>query len=140
MAEKRNTKISYEDIKDLDIDWGSNPNEDGKPFSGESVQKFIKSFLSKVIERMEVQIGEDGSTATLVGYNRAGEEVARADLPTTSVSPGEGSTGGDSGSITIDMKMSDTSRNAIANKVVKAYIDSFVRADFSKDFNNDFTN
>ena len=48
--------------------------------------------------------------------------------------------GGGGGSITLDSKMSDTSSNAVRNKVIKEYVDSFIPADFNEDFNDDFTN
>ena len=44
------------------------------------------------------------------------------------------------GSITLDSEMSDTSTNAVSNKVIKEYVDSFIPADFNEDFNDDFTN
>ena len=46
--------------------------------------------------------------------------------------------GGDS--ITLDSEMSDTSTNAVSNKVIKEYVDSFIPSEFSEDFNDDFTN
>lgn len=45
-----------------------------------------------------------------------------------------------SGSGEVDMEMSDTSENAVQNKVIKEYVDGFVLAEFSQDFNDDFTN
>ena len=50
------------------------------------------------------------------------------------------SIGGGGGSITLDSEMSDTSTNAVSNKVIKEYVDSFIPADFNEDFNDDFTN
>lgn len=47
---------------------------------------------------------------------------------------------GGGGSITLDSEMSDTSTNAVQNKVIKEYVDSFIPADFNEDFNDDFTN
>ena len=47
---------------------------------------------------------------------------------------------GGGGSITLDSEMSDTSENAVANRVIKEYIDSFFPKDFSNEFNNDFAN
>ena len=47
---------------------------------------------------------------------------------------------GGGGSITLDSEMSDTSTNAVSNKVIKEYVDSFIPADFNEDFNEDFTN
>lgn len=47
--------------------------------------------------------------------------------------------GGGGGSITLDTEMSDTSTNAVSNKVIKAYVDSFIPSEFSEEFNNDFT-
>lgn len=49
-------------------------------------------------------------------------------------------TGAGGGSITLDSEMSDTSTNAVSNKVIKEYVDSFIPADFNEDFNEDFTN
>lgn len=46
---------------------------------------------------------------------------------------------GGGGSITLDSEMSDTSTNAVSNKVIKEYVDSFIPSEFSEDFNNDFT-
>lgn len=43
-------------------------------------------------------------------------------------------------SITLDSEMSDTSENAVSNRVIKEYVDSFIPADFNEDFNDDFTN
>ena len=47
---------------------------------------------------------------------------------------------GGGGSITLDSEMSDTSENAVSNKVIKEYVDSFIPSDFNEDFNDDFTN
>ena len=47
---------------------------------------------------------------------------------------------GGGGGITLDSEMSDTSTNAVSNKVIKEYVDSFIPADFNEDFNDDFTN
>ena len=47
---------------------------------------------------------------------------------------------GGGGSITLDSEMSDTSTNAVSNKVIKEYVDSFIPADFNEDFNDVFTN
>lgn len=47
--------------------------------------------------------------------------------------------GGGGGSITLDSEMSDTSTNAVSNKVIKEYVDSFIPSEFSEEFNNDFT-
>lgn len=47
--------------------------------------------------------------------------------------------GGGGGSITLDSEMSDTSENAVSNKVIKEYVDSFIPSEFSEEFNNDFT-
>ena len=46
---------------------------------------------------------------------------------------------GGGGSITLDSQMSDTSTNAVSNKVIKEYVDSFIPSEFSEEFNNDFT-
>ena len=43
------------------------------------------------------------------------------------------------GSITLDSEMSDTSTNAVSNKVIKEYVDSFIPSEYSDEFNNDFT-
>ena len=48
--------------------------------------------------------------------------------------------GGGGGSIAVDKEMSDTSENAVSNKVIKEYVDSFIPSEFSEEFNNDFTN
>jgi hypothetical protein len=47
--------------------------------------------------------------------------------------------GGGGGSITLDSEMSDTSTNAVSNKVIKEYVDSFIPSEFSEEFNDDFT-
>ena len=48
--------------------------------------------------------------------------------------------GGGGGSIEVDNEMSDTSNNAVANRVIKKYIDDLTPIEFSKIFSNDFTN
>ena len=48
--------------------------------------------------------------------------------------------GGGGGSIEVDNEMSDTSNNAVANRVIKKYIDDRTPIEFSKIFSNDFTN
>ena len=62
MSRKTNPKLSYQDIKDLSIDWGCNPEDGDKPFSGESVQKFIKSFLGK-ISSVDTSLDEESTNA-----------------------------------------------------------------------------
>lgn len=47
--------------------------------------------------------------------------------------------GGGGGSITLDSEMSDTSENAVANRVIKEYIDSHVsNMGFSNEFDQNF--
>lgn len=48
-------------------------------------------------------------------------------------------TGGGSSFVEVDMEMSDTSENAVANRVIKEYVDAFVPSQFTNEFNNDFT-
>lgn len=46
---------------------------------------------------------------------------------------------GGGGSITLDSEMSDTSENAVANRVIKEYIDSHVsNMGFSNEFDQNF--
>lgn len=45
---------------------------------------------------------------------------------------------GGGGNITLDSEMSDTSENAVANRIIKEYIDSLIYRAFSDDFSNDF--
>lgn len=135
------SKVSFKDIPGLETDWASNPEDEGKPFSGESVQKFIKSFLGKIAERLDSEVDSKKNVVILRGYNKAGEEVLKVELPIISDNTGSGSDEGEVGVPgTVDTKMSDTSANAIANKTVKAYIDRLIPADFNNDFNDDFTN
>ena len=49
----------------------------------------------------------------------------------------EGGEGG-GGSITLDSQMSDTSENAVSNKVIKAYVDKAAPRQFGDDFAEDF--
>jgi hypothetical protein len=46
--------------------------------------------------------------------------------------------GGGGGSITLDSEMSDTSTNAVSNKVIKAYVDNAAPRQFGDDFAEDF--
>lgn len=48
-------------------------------------------------------------------------------------------TGAGGGTVEVDMEMSDTSENAVANKVIKEYVDALVPSQFTDEFNNDFT-
>jgi hypothetical protein len=46
--------------------------------------------------------------------------------------------GGGGGSITLDSEMSDTSTNAVSNKVIKEYVDNAAPRQFGDDFAEDF--
>lgn len=46
--------------------------------------------------------------------------------------------GGGGGSITLDSEMSDTSENAVSNKVIKEYVDNAAPRQFGDDFAEDF--
>lgn len=46
--------------------------------------------------------------------------------------------GGGGGSITLDSEMSDTSTNAVSNKVIKEYVDNAAPRQFGDDFSEDF--
>lgn len=48
------------------------------------------------------------------------------------------SIGGGGGSITLDSEMSDTSTNAVSNKVIKEYVDNAAPRQFGDDFAEDF--
>lgn len=48
------------------------------------------------------------------------------------------SIGGSGGSITLDSEMSDTSTNAVSNKVIKEYVDNAAPRQFGDDFAEDF--
>ena len=48
------------------------------------------------------------------------------------------SIGGGGGSITLDSEMSDTSENAVSNKVIKEYVDNAAPRQFGDDFAEDF--
>lgn len=48
-------------------------------------------------------------------------------------------TGGGGGTVEVDMEMSDTSENAVANRVIKEYVDALIPSEYSDEFNNDFT-
>lgn len=50
--------------------------------------------------------------------------------------PSGGNGGG--GSITLDSEMSDTSENAVSNKVIKEYVDNAAPHQFGEDFSEDF--
>lgn len=45
---------------------------------------------------------------------------------------------GGGGSITLDTEMSDTSENAVSNKVIKEYVDNAAPRQFGEDFSEDF--
>lgn len=45
---------------------------------------------------------------------------------------------GGGGSITLDSEMSDTSTNAVSNKVIKEYVDNAAPHQFGEDFSEDF--
>ena len=63
-------------------------------------------------------------------YNATtGEEISTTEIPL-------GGTGG--GSITLDYEMSDTSTNAVSNKVIKEYVDNAAPHQFGEDFSEDF--
>lgn len=49
--------------------------------------------------------------------------------------------GGGGGTVKVDMEMSDTSENAVANRVIKEYVDGFIPLcrEFSDDFNNSYS-
>lgn len=59
------------------------------------------------------------------------------------VKDGEGNwvvaSGGGGGSGTVDSAMSDTSTNAVQNRVIKAYVDMLAPSEFSDEFNDDFS-
>lgn len=48
---------------------------------------------------------------------------------------------GGGGTVEVDMEMSDTSENAVANRVIKEYVDGFIPLcrEFSDDFNNSYS-
>ena len=48
------------------------------------------------------------------------------------------SIGGGGGSITLDSEMSDTSENAVSNRVIKGYVDKSAPRQFGDDFAEDF--
>ena len=88
-----------------------------------------------------VEVGGTGSTRAVVQFNFGSQRFERVydattgeEISTTEIPLGGG------GSITLDSEMSDTSENAVGNKVIKEYVDSFIPADFNEDFNDDFTN
>lgn len=45
---------------------------------------------------------------------------------------------GGGGSITLDSEMSDTSTNAVSNRVIKEYVDNAAPRQFGEDFSEDF--
>lgn len=48
--------------------------------------------------------------------------------------------GGGGGSGEVDMEMSDTSENAVANRVIKEYVDALVPSEYNASFSRSFTN
>lgn len=88
-----------------------------------------------------IQAGGTGSTRAVVQFNFGSQRFERVydattgeEISTTEIPLGDGG-----GSITLDSEMSDTSTNAVSNKVIKEYVDSFIPSEFSEEFNNDFT-
>lgn len=49
-------------------------------------------------------------------------------------------TGAGGGTVEVDMEMSDTSENAVANKVIKEYVDSLIPSEYNASFSRSFTN
>lgn len=64
-------KISNNPINDLTIDWGRDTNFNDYPFSGEQVQRFIKSHLNSITHYVAASM--DGQYLTLRGF-RSREE------------------------------------------------------------------
>lgn len=64
-------KISNNPIQDLTIDWGRDTNFNDYPFSGEQVQRFIKSHLNSITHYVAASM--DGQYLTLRGF-RSREE------------------------------------------------------------------
>ena len=74
--------------------------------------------------------GADGYSPTaIVEQTSTGAKITITDkngTTTATVNHGKDGEGGSGGSITLDTEMSDTSENAVQNKVIKAYVDGLV--------------
>lgn len=95
-------------------------------FESHSIYQDITATLTNVI------INPDGSIMHEVQYEVTSPSVEQVENMIAQ--------SGGGGSITLDSEMSDTSTNAVSNKVIKEYVDSFIPSEFSEDFNDDFTN
>lgn len=74
--------------------------------------------------------GDDGYSPTAtVEQTDTGAKITITDkngTTTATVNHGKDGEGGEGGSITLDTEMSDTSENAVQNKVIKAYVDGLM--------------
>ena len=74
--------------------------------------------------------GADGFSPTaIVEQTDTGAKITITDkngTTTATVNNGKDGASGEGGSITLDTAMSDTSENAVQNKVIKAYVDGLV--------------
>lgn len=91
-------------------------------------EEFLASLKGK--DGSQGAAGADGFSPTaIVEQISTGAKITITDkngTTTATVNHGKDGEGGSGGSITLDTTMSDTSENAVQNKVIKAYVDGLV--------------